>query len=45
MNSKLEKLVEKRQFLKNKKTDIKKKAKAKIDELNYESQVALASVP
>lgn len=34
ISSKLEKLVEKRQMLKNKKVDVKKKAKVKIDELN-----------
>lgn len=31
ISSKLEKLVEKRQLLKNKKADVKKKAKARID--------------
>jgi hypothetical protein len=38
-------MVEKRQVLKNKKAEIKKKAKGQIDELNYQLQVAQASVP
>lgn len=45
ISSKLEKLVEKRLMLKNKKGEIKKKAKARIDELNYEYQLVQASIP
>lgn len=45
VNNKLEKLVERRLALKNRKGEVKKKAKARIDELSYELQLAQASVP
>lgn len=45
VNPKLEKLVEKRQMLKNKKGDLKKKAKARIDELNEKLRITQASLP
>ena len=45
INSKMEKLVQRRQELKNKKADLKKRAKAKIEELTHETEMAEANVP
>lgn len=41
----MEKLVERRQELKVKKSEFKKKAKAEIEELHYEKSLVEASVP